>query len=126
MRRKVTFQFKDLSSAPYLDLEIFKDDVTFEEIQNEVYDIISNNKKELIYIDDCLYTDGYLEELDFLKQTDDVKKWVMENPESQLLSTYHLSKMLKSKHPDWFEDPMETEYFRESFPIKDLWESTSI
>ena len=124
-RRDITFQFKDLPNKPYLDLELFNDDVTVEEIQKEVYDIISNYKKELVYIDDDLYP-GYLEELDFSKQTDDVKKWAMENPESQLLSTYHLSKMLKSKHPDWFEDPMETEYFRESFPIKDLWESTSI
>ena len=85
-RRDITFQFKDLPNKPYLDLELFNDDVTVEEIQKEVYDIISNYKKELVYIDYDLYP-GYLEELDFSKQTDDVKKWAMENPEAQLLST---------------------------------------
>ena len=103
----------------------FDDDSCAYYYEKITYDIISNYKKELVYIDYDLYP-GYLEELDFSKQTDDVKKWAMENPEAQLLSTRQLFKLLKSKRPDWFEKPMETEYSRESFPIKDLWESTSI
>lgn len=124
---KFKYQFKDIPGKPFLDLDIYDDSITEEDVKNEVLSIIKENREAVTFIDyDIFYRDNkiYLDELDYSKQPDEIKKLI--KPEHQQLSTLAVSKLIKEKHPDWFENPIESLYFKDEFSLCDIWNNTML